>query len=57
MLEITGNINIHISGCTMHAIYYKEGAVSISGMPIITIDTVEYAIYGIGISIPAERFG
>lgn len=56
MLEITGNINIHISGCTMHAIYYKEGAVSISGMPIITIDTVEYAIYGIGISISGGTF-
>lgn len=51
-VSISGDLNLDISGCTSHAIYCRNtGSATISGTPVINIDTVEYAIYAHGIDI------
>lgn len=51
---INGNIQLDIKDCASHAIYSsgnKCGTLTISGTPVINIDTVEYAMYAYGITI------
>lgn len=50
-LELGGELNLNITECASHAIYNYKDSVTVSGTPVITIDTAQYAIYGIGIKI------
>lgn len=51
-VAISGNLKLDITDCTSHAIYCRNtGTATISGTPVINIDTAEYAIYAHGIDI------
>ncbi len=51
-VAINGNLQLNITDCAAHAIYCRNtGTATISGTPVINIDTTEYAIYAHGIDI------
>lgn len=51
-VAVGGNLQLDITDCSAHAIYCRNtGTVTVSGTPVINIDTVEYAIYAHGIDI------
>ncbi len=52
--EIKGSLQMDIKDCASHAIYSNGsgcGTLTISGTPVINIDSAEYAIYAFGINI------
>lgn len=55
-IAINGNLKLDISNCAYHAIYCGNSSkygvsLTISGTPVINIDTTEYAMYAYGIDI------
>ena len=55
---INGDLQLDIKDCASHSIYSngsKCGALTISGTPVINIDSAEYAIYAYGINISGGK--
>lgn len=56
---INGNLNLDITDCASHAIYSGTnkycGSLTVSGTPVINIDTYEYALYAYGIDISGGK--
>ncbi len=51
-VAVNGNLDLNITNCTFHAIYCRNaGSFTVTGTPIINIDTTEYAIYAHNIDI------
>ena len=55
---INGSLRLDIKDCASHSIYSsgsKCGALTISGTPVINIDSAKYAIYAYGINISGGK--